>query len=151
MVKKLQLDYEDDNAYYYLGISSSINDYQLVFDLNKYLNMNFRRVESFRFSNKGEEFTYSLYTYIDDDNMVNYYLLSNKDVSKRLVPQFKHIDFILIVEGEIIDEEVKTLSRDIMKLSRVMLASQLSADNFDKIKGLRYEFDLHLEKVFQNM
>jgi len=151
MVKKLQLDYEDDNAYYYLGISSSIDDYQLVFDLNKYLNMNFRRVESFRFSNKGEEFTYSLYTYIDDDNMVNYYLLSNKDVSKRLVPQFKHIDFILIVEGEIIDEEVKTLSRDIMKLSRVMLASQLSADNFDKIKGLRYEFDLHLEKVFQNM
>ena len=151
MVKKLQLDYEDDNAYYYLGISSSINDYQLVFDLNKHLNMNFRRVESFRFSNKGEEFTYSLYTYIDDDNMVNYYLLSNKDVSKRLVPQFKHIDFILIVEGEIIDEEVKTLSRDIMKLSRVMLASQLSADNFDKIKGLRYEFDLHLEKVFQNM
>ncbi|RUA24103.1 MAG: IPExxxVDY family protein [Bacteroidetes bacterium] len=151
MVKKLQLDYEDDNEYYYLGISSSINDYQLVFDLNKHLNMNFRRVEAFRFSNNGEEFTYSLYTYIDDDNMVNYYLLANKDVSKRLIPQFKHIDFILIVEGEIIDEEVKTLARDIKKLSRVMLASQLSADNFDKIKGLRYEFDLHLEKVFQNM
>ncbi len=150
MVKKLLLEYDDDNPYYYVGISSSINDYQLVFDLNKYLNLNFRRTEAFHFSNKGKEFAYSLYTYVDNDNMINYYLLANKDVNNRLIPQFKHIDFFLIVEGEIIAEEVKTLSREIMKLSRVMLSSQLESDNFDKIKGLRFEFDLHLEKVFQN-
>jgi len=150
MVKKLLLEYDDDNSYYYVGISSSINDYQLVFDLNKYLNLSFRRTEAFQFSSKGKDFFYSLYTYVDNDNMINYYLLANKDVNNRLIPQFKHIDFFLIVEGEIIAEEVKILSREIMKLSRVMLSSLLEPDNFDKIKGLRYEFDLHLEKVFQN-
>lgn len=151
MVKKLHLEYEDDNPYYFLGISTSISDYQLVFDLNKYLMMNFRRSDDFHFSSKGKDYNYSLYTYVDHDNMINYYLLANKNVNNRLISQFKHIDFFLIVEGEISEEEVKTLSRDIMKLSRVMLSSQLDADNFDKIKGLRYEFDLHLEKVLQNI
>jgi len=150
MVKKLLLEIDDENPFYYLGISSSIHDYQLVFDLNKHLNMNFRRVEAFSFNTKNKEFVYSLYTYVDEENMINYYLVSNKDGNNRLVSQYKHLDFFLIIEGEIINEQVKTIARDIMKLNRVMLASQLETNYFDKVKGLRFAFEMHLEEVFKN-
>jgi len=150
MVKKLQLEYDDENPYYYLGISSSIPDYQLIFDLNKHLKLKFRRVEAFQFSFKKAMYTFSLYTYVDEENMINYYFISNKDRNNRLSSQYKHLDYFLIVEGEISEEQIKTFARDIMKLPRVMLASQLEAEHFEKIQDLRYEFDMHIDKVLKN-
>jgi len=149
MAKKLLLEYEDENPYYYLGISSSIMDYQMVFDLNKHLNLEFSHSEAFRFTTKGKEYVYSLYLYIDHENLINYYLISNKDANSRLVSHYKHLDFFVIIEGEIVEEQVKDLAREIKQLQRVMFAAPLEADNFDKIKGLRYEFDMHLEKVLK--
>lgn len=151
MAKKLLLEYDDENPYFYVGISSTVKDYQLIFDLNKNLKLKFKRVDAFRFNFNNVEYVYSLYTYVDDENLINYYLISNRDENNRLVSQYKHLDYFLIVEGEIIDKQVKNLARDIMKLPRVMLASTLEADNFDKIKGLRYEFDMHLERVFRTL
>jgi len=78
MAKKLLLEYEDENPYYYIGISSSIKDYQMIFDLNKYLSLMFKHVDAFHFKTKKKEFVYSLYTFIDNVNLINYYLISNK-------------------------------------------------------------------------
>jgi len=149
MPKKLLLEYDDENPYYYLGISSSVKDYQMVFDLNKHLDLKFSHAEAFRFSHKGQEFVYSFYLYIDHENLINYYLISNRDSTNHLVPSYKQLDFFIIVEGEIIEEEVKTLAQRIKALPRVLFATPLEADNFEKIKGLRYEFDMHLEKVLK--
>lgn len=147
MAKKLLLEYEDENPYYYIGISSSIMDYQMIFDLNKHLSLKFKHVDAFHFKTKNKEYIYSLYTFLDNVNLVNYYLISNKDINTSLVPSFKHLDFFIIMEGEVDENTVDEMARDIKKLSRVLFSSQLSADNFDKIKNLRYEFDMHLEKV----
>jgi len=149
MTKKLLLEYEDENPYSYIGISSSILDYQMIFDLNKNLKLKFQHVDAFKFKKKGQEFVYSFYVYFDNENMVNYYLISNKNNANRLVSKFKHLDFFVIVEGEIVEDEVKELARNIKQLPRVLFASQLEGDNFDKIKNLRYEFDMHLEKVLK--
>jgi hypothetical protein len=147
MAKKLLLEYEDENPYFYIGISSSIKDYQMIFDLNKHLSLKFKHVDAFHFKTKKKEFVYSLYTFIDNANLINYYLISNKDKTNRLVPTFKHLDFFMIVEGEIDDAQIDELARNIKQLPRVLFSSQLEAENFEKIKGLRYEFDMHLEKV----
>jgi len=149
MVKKLLLEFEDENPYYYIGISASVMDYQVVFDLNKYLNLEFSHAEAFRFVMKGKAYNYTLYLFVDQENLINYYLISNKDVNTRLVPKYKHFDFLIIIDGEIIEEQVKELARNINQLPRIMFSTILEADNIEKIKGFRYEFDKHLDKVLK--
>ena len=149
MGKKLLLEYEEENPYYYIGISSSIPDYQMIFDLNKNLKLGLCHVDAFQFKKKNKEFIYSLYLHIDHENLVNYYLISNKYLANPLIPHLKQFDFFIILEGEINHEFVTKLGRSIMKLPRVMIAAQLEGDYFDKIQNLRYEFDLHLEKVLK--
>ena len=149
MAKKLLLEYEDESPYYYLGISSSLKDYQMIFHLNKRLNLDFKHVEPFHFSKKDQDFVYSLYLYIDHENMVNYYLVSNSANAARLVPQYKQLDFFIFMEGEVDDNYVDKEAKKIKLLPEVLFATQLGSEGFDKIKNLRYEFDLHLEQVLK--
>ncbi|RLD66966.1 MAG: IPExxxVDY family protein [Bacteroidetes bacterium] len=149
MAKKLLLDYEDESPYFYLGISSNIRDYQMVFYLIKKLKLQFKHVEAFQFSKGNKEYVYSLYLYNDFENMINYYLISNKYSANRLNPEFKHLDFFIILEGEIDDFFVMDLAKKIKQLPNVLFSTLLDASKFDKIQNLRYEFDLHLEKVLK--
>ena len=151
MGKKLLLEYEDESPYYYLGISSNIRDYQMVFYLIKNLHLQFRHVDAFKFKKGKKEFVYSLYLYIDYENMINYYLISNKFNATRLNPEFKHLDFFMILEGEVDDAYVSELAKKVKQLPNVLFATALDASKFDKIQNLRYEFDLHLEKVLKTI
>lgn len=149
MGKKLLLEYEDESPYFYLGISSSLQDYQLIFHLNRQLNLKFKHVEPFHFLKKDQDFVYSLYLYIDHENMVNYYLISNSANAARLVPHYKQLDFFIIMEGEIDENYVDEQAKRIRQLPEVLYTTQLESEGFDKIKNLRYEFDLHLEQVLK--
>jgi hypothetical protein len=151
MGKKLLLEYEDESPYFYLGISSNVRDYQMVFHLIKNLKLQFHHVEAFQFSKGGTDFMYSLYLYIDYENMVNYYLISNKYNATRLNPEFKHLDFFLILEGEVDDIFISELAKKIKQIPNVLFATPLDGAKFDKIQNLRYEFDLHLEKVLKTI
>lgn len=149
MAKKLLLDVEDETNYRFIGISSNVREYQMVFYLVRDLGLPFKNVEAFRFTKKGKEFVYSLYLYVDDENLINYYLISNKSNANRLNPEFKNIDFYMILDGEVDDDLADELSKKIKKLPNVIFTTVIDTEKFDKIQGLRYEFDLHLEKVLK--
>jgi hypothetical protein len=83
--------------------------------------------------------------------MVNYYLISNKYNATRLNPEFKHLDFFLILEGEVDDIFISELAKKIKQIPNVLFATPLDGAKFDKIQNLRYEFDLHLEKVLKTI
>jgi len=151
MAKKLLLEYDEENSYRFIGISSNVREYQMVFYLIKELKLSFKNVEAFKFTKKGHEFVYSLYLHIDHENLVNYYLISNKSNARRLNPEFKNIDFFMILEGEIDDDFVAGLAKKIKTLPNVLFTTVIDPVKFDEIQGLRYEFDLHLEKVLREI
>ena len=149
MSKKLMLDFEDEISYSFIGISSSLKDYKLNFFMNKLSGFDFKRVDSFIFSFNNQKFNYSLYVYIDHDNMRNYYLISNKHNAVRLVKDFIVFDYMLIMDGEIDDDYVFDLAKRIKAVPGVMLSSVLDNEIFDKIPRLRTEFDSHLDNVLK--
>ena len=149
MSKKLMLDFEDEVSYSFIGISSSLKDYKLNFFMNKLSSFDFKRVDSFTFSFNNEKFNYSLYIYIDHDNMRNYYLISNKHNAVRLVKDFIVFDYMLIMDGEIDKDYVFDLAKRIKTVPGVMLSSVLDSEIFDKTPNLRTEFDLHLDAVLK--
>jgi hypothetical protein len=151
MSKKLLLDFEEEISYSFIGISSNLKDYRLNFYLNKLSGFDFKRTDSFLFNFNKQQFQYSLYLYLDHANMRNYYLISNKVNSVRLVKDFIVFDYILIMDGEIEEDYVKELATRIKTLPGVMLTSVLDSEIFDKIPNLRNEFDLHLDSVLKQL
>ncbi len=151
MSKKLFIDFEDEISYSFIGISSSLKDYKLNFFLNKLSGFDFKRVDSFKYTFNKQHFNYSLYIYIDPENMRNYYLISNKHNAVRLVKDFIIFDYILIMDGEFDDKYVYDLAKRIKNVSGVMLSSVLDSDIFEKIPNLRDKFDFHLDTVLKQI
>ena len=150
MSKMLMLDFEDEINYSIIGITTSLKDYRLTFYLNKLPNFQFKRVDSFEFSHQGTPFTYSIYIYLDHTNLRNYYLVANKSNAVKLVKKYQHFDYLLVMDGEIDDDFLKDLAKQIKNCENVSLTAVIDINEFEKIKNLRTSFDLHLDKVLTN-
>ncbi len=143
----LTLDLEEEIDYSMVGIASSLKDYRLSFYLNKLNCFQFKRVDPFIFTHKSQGFNYSLYIYVDNTNLKNYYLIANKSNSVKLVKDYQHFDYLLIMEGEVEDELSSDLSKQIKQLPGVVLTSVLNTNSFLKIPNLRTAFEIHLDSV----
>lgn len=143
----LTLDLEEEIDYSIVGITSSLKDYRLTFYLNKLRCFQFKRVESFVYTHKDISFSYSLYIFIDKVNLRNYYLIANKSNSVKLVKEYKHFDYLLIMEGEVEDELCSDLSKQIKQLSGVVITSELDTNSFLKTPNLRTNFEMHMDSV----
>ena len=147
MAKSLLLDFEEEINYSIIGISSSYKDYRLMFFLNKIDEFEFKRAEPFTFSYNKTKFKYSLYTFIDDVNLRNFYLIANKSNAVKLVKKYQYFDYLLIMDGEIDTAFLKELSKKVKSVSGVVLTAILDDNEFNKIPNLRVEFDIHLDAV----
>jgi len=151
MSKTLTLDFEDEIHYSIIGITTNLKDYRLTFYLNKLPNLQFKRIEPFVFSHQNKTFTYSIYIYIDNANLRNYYLVANKANSVKLVKKYQHFDYLLLMDGEIDDEFLTSLAKQIKTCENVSLTAVIDIIEFDKIKNLRSSFDLHLDQALTNL
>ncbi len=149
MSKKLILDFEEEQQYSMIGISSGLKDYRLMFYLNKLAGFNFSRAMPFVFTVKETVLQFSLYVYIDIQNMRNYYLISNKANAVKLIKEFKHFDYLLVMDGEMEDDFTANLAKQIKTVNGVMLASVADDIYLDKIPNLRMSFDMHIDKVLK--
>ncbi|MCK5846378.1 MAG: IPExxxVDY family protein [Bacteroidales bacterium] len=151
MSKALILDIEEEINYSVIGITSNLKDYRLTFYINKLPNIQFKRVEPFVFHHKNIAFTYSLYVYVDNKNLRNYYLISNKDRSVKLVPKFQHFDYLLIMDGEIDEDYINDLTKELKASNYITLTSVVDFNEIEKIKNLRASFDYHLDTILSNL
>jgi len=151
MSKMLTLDFEEEIEYSMIGIASNLKDYRLSFYLNRLPNFQFKRVESFVFKKKDQIFDYSLYVFLDNTNLRNFYLIANKSKSVNLIKDYKHFDYVLIMDGEINDDFLKEVSSQIKQADGIIITSILNDSVFDKVKGLRTAFEIHLDKVLTSI
>jgi hypothetical protein len=149
MPKKILLDFEEEENYSIVGITSTLKDYRLIFFLNKLAGINFKRVEPFVFSFKEKVFTFSVYLQVDDENMRNFYLLSNNNKSVKLIKELKHFDYLLVMDGEIEDDFLNNLSKRIKSVGGVMISSVVDGEIVNRIPNLRIEFDRHIDTILK--
>ena len=134
------LDIEDfyDVNYRLISIHTSLEDYKFAYLLNKELGM--RLVKPPHYSdleNKEQEFSFSMYTFEDEEQCNMWYLISNKchsflkpskgigifreeeipiSVTNYLVPEKKRTDYFIKIEGEI---KEAVFSETIIKINNI--------------------------------
>lgn len=105
--KKHILTFEQEYDFDMIGICSHHNDYRLAWGLNEKLNIQLNKVadDYIVVNKKGIRMSeHSLYEFKDAENLIEYYLIKNKNQGKFLIPEKPLIDyFLFLFENHILD------------------------------------------------
>ena len=139
---KLKLNIEDMTEGFFentrlIGIVASVKDYQLVWQLNNRLRFNFRSNHELeiQLTKKQRQYFFGIYEYHEPGNALEHFLYNNQFDGEYLLPEFKHLDFIWLLKGDMVaDEKLQDLLVSIRSVPGVQLAMELVQDKI-KNKG----------------
>lgn len=137
-MSKILLTLDEDYDFTLIGISCHSKDYRLCWEINKALNIDLVRTEDLEIRKKGEVNSHSFYEFIDDDNYLEYYLISNRGSSGFLIPEQKSVDFFLMAKGNISDSHTKDTISKINALSLVLTSFSINPDMLKSKQNLLF-------------
>ena len=121
-----------------LGIVAPIKDYQFSWKLNQLLGFNFRVNNDIeiQLKKKQRKYFFSIYEYQVPSTSLTHYLYNNQFDGEYLLPEFKHLDFLWLIKGDVVQaEDLKILVQAIKSLAGVQLINELTSE---KIKNKQH-------------
>ena len=118
-----------------LGIMAPMKDYQFCWQLNNMLSMDFRvnnEIE-IQLKKKNRNYFFGLYEYREPTNALEHYIYNNQFDGEYLLPEFKHLDFLWLMKGDLVtDEMLQQQTESIKSINAVQLVVELTNE---KIKN----------------
>jgi len=151
-IRKFIFPEQESIQYYLFAIHSVLIDYRLAFFLNKYLNIELKRTPQ-DLDISGQDGFYSIFEYEDQDNLLNWNLISNcshtniKNEIKesllfknteielkkyKLMNELNQVDFFLKIEYHTDLINIKKIIKSINEIPNIMSVYNL---NLKKIKN----------------
>ncbi len=139
---KLKLNIEDMTDGFFedtrlMGIVAPMKDYQLVWQLNNRLRLDFRSNNELeiQLTKKQRKYFFGIYQYQESGNALQHFLYNNQFDGEYLLPEFKHLDFLWLQKGDAVaDEKMVHLMNSIRAVPGVQLVMELAQDKI-KNKG----------------
>jgi hypothetical protein len=150
MTKKILLKSRPEPAFYTLiGISCHLVDYRLLHLLNKELGFNFNKEDDLTItkSPNKEGTSFSLYSYKDEDQRNSYYLVANFSMEVVLIPEFKHTDFVLLIEGEFKKQRKDTLLKTIRSIPKILTAFEIKINDIKNPENFLTDLEMHITAI----
>lgn len=124
---KHKLILDDDFSFDLIGICSSNADYRLTWGINKGLSIALQKDEDLSLHVKKEgDHLYSFYSYYDELEHIEYYLVKNLSNNyRRLIPEKDQVDYFLVIKNNY------TLEINDILMSLKRIESILTAFIFD--------------------
>lgn len=141
---KLKLDTEGIQDDFFsdaclLGITASIKCYQFCLSLNRQLGYDFRMMSEKEIPLKKKERYYYFSVYESDfsGSPLKHLLYHNHNEGEYLLPEFKHMDFLWLVRGDLGTEDVVTNIRQQVKtIPEVQLVAELPLEQLKNWSNL---------------
>jgi hypothetical protein len=137
---KLKLNIEDMTGEFFeetrlLGLVAPVKDYQFCWQLNNRLRFDFRinnEIE-IQLSRRQRKYFFGVYEYREGGTSLQHFLYNNQFDGEYLLPEFKHLDFLWLLKGDVVgDEKLQDLLGSIRTVPGVQLVMELVQD---KIKN----------------
>ena len=133
---KLKLDLDELAEEFFresrlVGIVAPIKDYQLCWRLNQLLKIDFRNNNDIeiQLKRKKRDYYFAVFQYCEPNNALVHYLYNNQFDGEYLLPEFRHLDFLYLLKGDILaDGYVSQLMDTIRKINGVQLVMELAHD-----------------------
>ncbi len=126
-MKKLQLEVEEDLSFLLFGLVSNHKASKLLFFLNQLESLNFERVADLDLPdyNPNSEISFSKFAFHDEENHLDFYVLSNKEFGLCLFNDLKQFDYLLIVRGGLEFFNQKKFTQSCMQLSGIQFMAPI--------------------------
>ena len=139
---KFKLDFDDLADDFFeqtqlLGIVAPIKDYQFCWFLNNRLRFDFRsnhdiEIQLFK---KKRHYYFGVYEYKQPNSSLIHYLYRNHFDGEYLLPEFKHLDYLWLLKGDVVSSSyLDDLRNTIKALNGVQLVMELTNEKI-KNKG----------------
>ncbi|MCB0380941.1 MAG: IPExxxVDY family protein [Flavobacteriales bacterium] len=135
-MSKFTLNIEEDYDFSLIGISCHAKDYRLCYELNKILEIDLVRGEDLDIDSKNTKANYALYDYIDEENFIDYYLISNRSNKGFLIPEHKSTDFFLLLKGASNDDIIENIINKISEIQLVLTSFQIDVNSLKSKQNL---------------
>ena len=137
---KLQLDnqklaeefFEDTHL---LGVMAPVKDYQFCWYLNNLLGMDFRINNDIeiQLTKKKRNYFFAVYEYPEPASSLCHYIYNNQFDGEYLLPEFKHLDFLWLMKGDLVDRDsLQQKINSLKSINSVQLVVELTNE---KIKN----------------
>lgn len=132
MKLKLDLDelaqdfFEDSRL---LGIVAPMKDYRFSWLLNHILRFDFRVKNDIeiQLTKKGRQYFFAVYEYREPNGSLCHYLYNNQFDGEYLLPEFRHLDFLWLMKGDLPSEELLTeITASLKSITGVQLVMELT-------------------------
>lgn len=122
-VKKHKLELAINEDICLLGVVSDEPDYKLCWRINQRLDMNFEKQEELELfhSKLDVDQEFSLFHYYDEDSLVTYRLVKNRAEKGYFLDEFKHIDYLIHIQGEIDTSRISSFISAVNALESVRM------------------------------
>ncbi len=133
---KLKLDLDELSEEFFrdtrlVGIVAPIKDYQFCWQLNQLFNIDLRNNTDIEIQLKRKErdYFFTIFQYCEPNNALVHYLYNNQFDGEYLLPEFRHLDFLYLLKGDVVSEEfIHALMGTIKNINGVQLVMELAHD-----------------------
>lgn len=112
-----------------LGIVAPVKDYQFCWRLNHHLRFDFRNNSDIeiQLTRKQRQYFFSVYSYNEPYSSLVHYVYNNQFDGEYLLPEFKHLDFIWLMKGDLVDESyLLNITKLLHSMNDVQLIVQIN-------------------------
>ena len=125
--KNLAEDFFEDTRL--LGIMASIRDYQLCWNLNNMMGMDFRINNDIeiQLSKKKRNYFFAVYEFCEPTGSLSHFVYNNRFDGEYLLPELRHLDFLWLMKGDLVTEEsLLLIINSIKEINGVQLVVELT-------------------------
>lgn len=137
-MSKILLNIEEEYEFSLIGISCHAKDYRLSWEINNLLKIDLIRTEDLDINLKTSIGTFSFYEFIDEDNYIEYFLISNRSSKGFLIPEHKTTDFLLMIKSPSHEQLATELSEKISSLNVVLTSFRIDIDKLKSKQNLLF-------------
>lgn len=132
---KLLLNNEDLTKEFFddtrlLGIMAPIKGYQFCWYLNSLMGMDFRANSEIeiQLTKKKRNYFFAVYEFTEPTGSLSHYVYDNQFDGEYLLPEFRHLDFLWLMKGDIItaDDTLQHRIDSIRTINNVQLVLELT-------------------------
>jgi len=120
-----------------LGITAPLKNYQFCWQLNNQLGFDFRLNTDYEIHlrKKDRSYYFNIYESKEPNSFLVHYLYHNHFDGEFLLPEFKHMDFLWLMKGDLTDDEkCNWIKQSVKAITGVQMVAELTNEQI-KNKG----------------
>lgn len=135
---KYQLEEEYDYEFRLIGISCHAKDYRLCWSLNRFAGLGLVKEDQYLSIVEEGLFggsSHSIYSWFDEENHNEYFLIANRDSSGYLIPEQKQADYLLMIR-ESLPLDLDKLIKSLRSMEIILTSFQIDVTSLKSRKNL---------------